>query len=95
MVMDYDTWLQSGPGGPFDDTAPGGDYSFTTKLRGGTIRVTGTASLEVEQDEDGKSSYWDVRFVATWTFHPDAEVDLSKDEEDKIRDSIIEMMEDI
>lgn len=93
--MDYDTWLQSGPGGPFDEPTPGGNFDFNTRLRGGTARVIGSATLEFEQDYDGKRSYWDIKFIATWTFHPEAEVDLSQDEVKELEEIIIEMMEDV
>ena len=95
MAMDYDTWLQSGPGGPLDDSAPGGDIDFTMKLRGGRVRVYASGYMETEQDYDGISSYFHVDITQVhWTFDPDGDADVTEEEMDEIKEVAKEIFKD-
>ena len=96
MAMDYDTWLQSGPGGPFDDSAPGGDIDFTMKLRGGTVRVYASGHMESERDPDGYSSYMMVKIERVhWTFDPYGEIELTKDDLETVTESAKDILMDV
>jgi len=84
MAMDHQTWLEE----PYQQEDDGtGEFEFTTKLRGGTVKVKFTSSIETEQYYDGKYSFLVINLDSvTWTFHEDAEVDLTKGEEKLLKD---------
>jgi len=86
MKMDYDSWLLRGSGIDDVDDCEVGDTEFYMKLRGGTVKVSGSVTREYEQDEDGRSSYLkvEIHFVH-WSFSDEAELDLSKDEVDFVK----------
>ena len=81
---DYDSWLMRGSNYDADDGI-GGRASFTMKLRGGTIRVKGDSSIELDQDYDGCTSYLKINLETVhWAFDEEAEVDLTKKETNEI-----------
>ena len=90
MTMDYDSWLMSG----YEDSLgePGiGEQEFTMKLRGGTVNVNATTSIEKDGDEDGEYNYMAVKINSvTWTFHPDADVDMTSEEEKEVAEEVKE-----
>lgn len=91
---DYDTWLMRGSG--VDDVDDGtGEFELNLKLRGGTVKVQFTSSIEIEQDYDGKSSYRVIELNSvTWAFHEDADVDYTDAEENLLKDMAKDFVEE-
>ena len=90
-MMDYDNWLQA----PYQVESDGtGEFEFNMRFRGGTIHVTGEIKSDVDQDEDGQTSYLYFEIeTCTWSFCEDAEVDYDKDEEKIICAEALEQAE--
>lgn len=93
----YDRWMERQLDDYLASTEPdgSGEVEFTTKLRGGTVKVQAEAEREYWEDEDGKGSSLSIDLkCVNWTFHPDAEVDLTDDEEDQLKEEAEEIAMD-
>lgn len=92
-TTDHDYWLARGPDYDCDEAV--GEFEITTKLRGGTVKVKFTSTREQDYDEDGPcGSYLSITLdYVHWSFHEEAEVDYTPDEEDELRDACQEFAE--
>jgi len=89
-MIDYDSWLLRGSGIDDVDDCEVGDAVFGMRLRGGTVKVSGSVTREYEQDEDGRSSYLAVKITRChWSFGDWADVDLDEEEKQEVKNRIL------
>jgi hypothetical protein len=89
MKIDYDSWLMRGSGVDDVEDYEVGDAVLSMRLRGGVVKVSGSVTREYGRDEDGWSSYLDVKIkYAHWSFGDWADVDLSEDEREEVEKRI-------
>jgi len=88
-MTNYDKWLLSGS--DFDDVCDYyGDVVFSMKLRGGSVKVSGSVTKEYEGDENGRSSFLAGKINScTWAFCDCAEVDLDEQEKEEVKKTIL------
>ena len=93
----YDRWMEGELNRYLDEQSnPNGhEFSFHTRLRGGTVKVVVVIECQDGSDEDGPGSCLvPVIQSVCWSFDEDFDVDLTDDEEADIQVAAYEQMRD-